>query len=54
MINRHFKDSKVSIEYSNDIKDVYPNIDYYSPNEKCKILIVFGCMIADKLSNNKL
>ena len=30
----HFNDPKVFIEYSNDIDDVYKNIDEYNPDKK--------------------
>ena len=42
------------MEYSNDMQDVYKNIEDYNPIKKCKILIVFDDMIADKISNDKL
>ena len=29
------------MEYSNDIKDVYKNIEYYNPRKNRKVLIVF-------------
>ena len=51
---RHFDDSKAFIEYSNDMDDTYKSIEEYNPNKKRKILIVFGDMIADMLSNRKL
>ena len=35
------------------MNDIYRNIEEYSPNEKRKILIVYGDTIADLLSNNK-
>ena len=50
----HFEDSKAFIEYSNDMQDVYKNIEDYNPGKECKILIVFGDMIADMISNKKL
>ena len=40
------------MEYSNDMQDVYKNIEDYNPVKKCKILIVFDDMIADMISNN--
>ena len=43
----HFNDPKVFIEYSNDMHDVYKNIDEYNPEKGNKILIVFDDMIAD-------
>ena len=42
------------MEYSNDMQDVYKNIEDYNPNKKCKILIVFDDMIADMSNNKKL
>ena len=51
---KRFNDSKAFIEYSNDMHDVYKNINYYNPNKDCKILIVFDDMIADMINNNKL
>ena len=42
------------MEYSNDIQDVYTNIEDYNPIKKRKILIVFDDMIADMINNNKL
>ena len=50
----HFKDPKAFIEYSNDMHDVYKNINYYNPNKENKILIVFDDMIADLIQNKKL
>ena len=50
----HFNDPKAFIEYSNDMRDVYKNINYYNPDPENKILIVFGDMIADMSHNKKL
>ena len=50
----HFNDPKAFIEYSNDMQDVYKNINYYNPNKENKILIVFDDMIADMIHNKKL
>ena len=41
------------MEYSNDMEDVYKNIDDYIPNKKRKVLIVFDDMIADMINNKK-
>ena len=41
------------MEYSNDMEDVYKNIENYNPGKKCKILIVFDDMIADMIINKK-
>ena len=45
---------KVFIECSNDLDDIYKNIEDYSPNKKRKVLIVFDNMISDMLSIYKL
>ena len=50
----HFNDPKAFIEYSNDMRDVYKNINYYNPYKENKILIVFDDMIADMINNRKL
>ena len=50
----HFNDPKAFIEYSNDMQDVYKNINYYNPDKENKILIVFDDMIADMIHNKKL
>ena len=47
-------DSKAFIEYSNDMDNIYKNIEEYNPNKKYKILIVFDDMIAGMVSNKKL
>ena len=49
----HFNDPEAFIKYSNDMHDVYKNINYY-PKEENKILIVFVVMIADMINNKKL
>ena len=51
---KHFNDSKAFIEYSNDMQDVYKNIDEYNTDKERKILIVFDDMIADMINNKKL
>ena len=51
---KHFNHTKAFIEYSNDMHDVYKNIDHYNPDKENKILIVFDDMIADMISNKKL
>ena len=33
--------------------DIYKSIEEYNPNKRLKVLIVFGDMIADMLSNKK-
>ena len=51
---KHFNDSKAFTEYSNDMYDVYKNIDEYNIDKERKILIVFDYMIAGKTSNKRL
>ena len=50
----HFNDHKAFMEYSNDMQDVYKNIEDYNPINKRKVLIIFDNMIADMINNNKL
>ena len=42
------------IEYSNDMDDIYKNIEEYNPNKKRKILIAFDEMVTDILSKKNL
>ena len=50
----HYDDPKAYIEYSNDMQDVYKNIEDYNPRKNCKVFIVFDDMIADMIKNKKL
>ena len=50
----HFNDPKAIFEYSNDMCDVYENINYYNPDKENKILIIFDDMIADTIHKNNL
>ena len=50
----HFNDPKAFIEYSNDIHDVYKNINEYNPDKENKILIDFDGMISCMIRNKKL
>ena len=45
-------DHKAVIQYSNDIS--IRIFDWYNPGKKCKLLIVFDHLTADKISNKKL
>ena len=51
---KRFNDPKAFIDYSNDMHDVYKNINNYNPDNEKKILIVFDDMIADMINNKKL
>ena len=42
------------MEYSNDMQDVYKNIEHYNPGKERRVLIVFDDMIADMINNKKL
>ena len=46
-------DTKDSMKYSNDMHDVYENIDQYNLGKKCEVLIVFDD-ISDMINNKKL
>ena len=50
---QYLNDSKAFVKYSNDMDDIYKNIEDYNPNEKRKILIVFVDIITDMLSNKR-
>ena len=50
----HFNDPKAFIEYSNDMQDVYKNIEEYNIDKERKILIVIDDMIADMINNKKV
>ena len=50
----HQNNPRAYTEYSNDMRDVYKNANYYNPNKENKILIVFDDMIADMIHNKKL
>ena len=49
---KHLNESRAFIEYSNNMDDIYKNIEEYNPNIKMKIIISFD-MIADMLRNKK-
>ena len=42
------------MEYSNDMQDVYKNIEDYNPTKNRKVLIVFDDLIADMINNKKV
>ena len=42
------------MEYSNDMQDVYKNIEEYNPDKENKVLTVFDDMIADVINNKIL
>ena len=50
----HLNGSKAFIEYSNEMDDIYKNVEEYNPKKKCKIVIIFDDMITEMLSNKKL
>ena len=54
VVKVHRNDPKAYIEHSNDMHDVYKNIDDYNPDEDNQNLIVFDDMIADMINNTKL
>ena len=50
----HLNNPKAFIEFSNDMRDAFKNIDEYNPDKENKILIVFDDMIAYMIHNKKL
>ena len=50
----HFNEPKAFIEYSNNMHDVYKNIDEHNLDKENQILIVFHDMMADIIHNKKL
>ena len=51
---KYFNNPKAFIEYSNDMYDIYKNINDYNLDKENKILTVFDNMIADMINNKKL
>ena len=50
----HLNNPKAFIEFLNDMRDAFKNIDEYNPDKENKILIVFDDMIAYMIHNKKL
>ena len=50
----YYEDSKAFMEYSNDMQDVYKNIEDCNLRKNREVLIVFDDMIADMINNKKL
>ena len=53
MFKNHFLDPNPFIEFSNDIKDNYSNINDYNTEKDFKTLTVSDNMISDMISNKK-
>ena len=51
---KHFNDFEAFIEYSNDLNDIYKNIEEYNRNKKQKILILLEGVLAYMFSKKKL
>ena len=51
---KHINDPIAFVEYSNDMQDVYKNIEEYNTDKERKVLIAFDDMIADMINNKKL
>ena len=51
---KHLNDPKVFVEYSNNMYDLYKNINEHNPDRENKILIVFDDMIIDMINSKKL
>ena len=52
--SKHLNGPKEFIEYSNDMHNVYKNIEEYNTDKENKILIVFDDMTVDMINNKKL
>ena len=50
----HLNDPKAFIMYSNNMQDIYKDIDEHNVDKERKILIVFDDMIANMINNKKL
>ena len=50
---KRFNDPRASTEYSNDMRNLYRDINHYNPDKENKILIAFHYMIADLIQNKK-
>ena len=50
---KNLKDSKAFIEYSDDMDDVFDNINNYNKNRDKKVLIIFDDMIVDIMRSEK-
>ena len=48
---KYYDDPNNFIEYSNDMQDVYKNIEECNLGKKREVLIVFDYMIANMISN---
>ena len=48
---KHFNDPTAFIESSNDMNDVFTNIDDYNKHRKRKVLIIFDDMVAEIMSS---
>ena len=49
----HLEEPKAFIEYSNDMQDIYKNIEDYNPSKNRKMLLIFDDRIADIINSNK-
>ena len=50
----HYDDLKAFIEYSNDLQDVFKNIEEYNLSKKQEVFISFDDMIAVMINDKKL
>ena len=51
---KYFNNTKAFIEYSNDMQNVYKDIDEYNIDKERKIFVVFDDMIVDMINKKKL
>ena len=50
---KNLNDPTAFTEYSNDMNDVFSNIDDYNKEGKRRVLIIFDDMVADIMSDKK-
>ena len=50
---KNLEDKNAFIEYSNNMDDIYDDINHYNKKRKRKVLIVFDDMISHVMSNKK-
>ena len=51
---KYLNDSKVFIEQSKNMSNIYKSIEEYNQNKKWKMSIVYDDMIVDMLGNKKI
>ena len=50
----HYNEPRDYFDYSDDMRDLYKDINCYNPDKENKILIAFDDTVADMIHNKKL